>query len=322
MWLADHSPGETRLAQVVDGQIIALRLLRDADGPQPGDIYGAILQERLSAQLFVAQANGIEIAVGPVPMPLGSRLALKITRAAIEEPGGFKRPKAVWIKELKPDQMGRIQAAPVPDFMPVPVLDGADEVIAQALAGSDKFPWGNLSFERTRAGLVIDVDGLGDPLAVNLAAAQAIPPRLHLYGVGGPVLIDFIGLESKAARAQVDQAFENAAQSLKPFERTALNGFGLMQLVRPKTGPSLLDQLMGSRRSGASIATQGYLLLREAVRSQGPGERRLIAPPAVAQWLADRPDLLEEARKSTGYSTVPVPQSNLPGYGYVHVQRP
>mgnify|MGYP000632597020 CR=1 FL=1 len=75
--------------------------------------------------------------------------------------------------------------------------------------------------------------------AVNIAAAKEIARLLRLYQVGGMVMIDFIAVESKDHRQAIAAAFDEAAAAdSRSFERSAVNGFGLMQVVRARPRPS------------------------------------------------------------------------------------
>ena len=91
---------------------------------------------------------------------------------------------------------------------------------------------------------------------------------------------------SKAERAAAGAAFD-AAMGPAPFERTAINGFGIMQVVTPRTGPSVLERAQLERDATAAVA-----LLAQAGRETRPGPLRLVARPGVARWLGARPHLL------------------------------
>ena len=79
-----------------------------------------------------------------------------------------------------------------------------------------------------------------------------------------------------------------------PFERTAVNGFGFVQIVRPGCG----------RRWSSGVhdrvATAALTLLRHAERAPGPGSRVLTAAPAVVEWLAAMPALTAELERRCG----------------------
>lgn len=68
------------------------------------------------------------------------------------------------------------------------------------------------------------------------------PLRLiRRHGIGGPVVVDFPSLGGRAPRAVVDAIL---AETLPPpFEKTAMNGFGLVQIIRPRRQLSLLENV-------------------------------------------------------------------------------
>jgi hypothetical protein len=79
------------------------------------------------------------------------------------------------------------------------------------------------------------------------------------------------------------------------FERTAINGYGLLQVVRPRLRPSILERaiLMGDRADALAV-------LDAAIREPRPGPLRIVARDAVARLLLGRPDLLGAAARRAG----------------------
>ena len=75
----------------------------------------------------------------------------------------------------------------------------------------------------------------------------------------------------------------------QPFERTAVNGFGFVQIVRRRTRRSLPELY-----AAEGPLAHARALLRRAERTAGAGERTLIAAPAVIEALAGRPEWLAE----------------------------
>src|SRR5690606_20500477 len=70
----------------------------------------------------------------------------------------------------------------------------------------------------------------------------------------------------------------------QPFERTAVNGFGFLQIVRRRARASLPELLRGDPAGAAARA-----LLRRAERAHGAGQRTLVAAPAVIAAIAGNP---------------------------------
>jgi hypothetical protein len=315
-WLAEARLGETRYALVEAGTIGRLVLVRDDDGPMPGAQVSGVARAALSPkQTLVLLDDGREV-VARAALREGMRVDLIICRAAIAEPSQIKRAEAVLPGALTPEPMwiGR-QLADARSVAALP--DAATSLMEEALLFAAALPNGGLlSWERTRAGLVCDVDSSARPQEAAQAAINLLAARLAQWGQGGTVLLDLPNLPDKAARTHIGALIDNALPS---WQRAGPNGFGLVQLVAPRHGPSLLDQLCGTRRAGPSPQTQALALLQEAVTSQGVGPRTLSAAPAVINWLNTRTDLVDAARRRIGAPLILVADHTQNGYGHVHV---
>ena len=194
-----------------------------------------------------------------------------------------------------------------------------DSLIDQGVSGNFPLLSGALMIERTRAMTMIDIDGNVDGLALNLEAAAAIPRILRLFDITGQIGIDFVAVESKAARSEILAAFDGAAAVLGPHERTAINGFGFCQIVRRRSGPSVPEILCGTRRAQLSDESRAIALLREAGRSVGVGPRQLVAPPAIIDLIKSWPAETSALRSSLGVEILLLPDASAKGYGHVHV---
>ncbi len=298
------------------GHIVEIRLHRSMDRLRLGSLHSARLR-----QAGMVDVAGDAAQISPVPnLPEGSGLTVEVIREPIAEPGRIKPAR---VRQVV-GQVGNAMQRPAPFQPGQSTFDkksvDIDECLEQAITGLWPITAGLLCAERTRAGLVIDVDGTGDPMTINLAAGVEIARRLRLYGVGGAVMVDFIGMDNRAARLAVAQAFDGAsATDPRPFERTQLNGYGLMHIIRPRPTPSIIDTLCGTRRQHASDATQALALLREAARSKGAGPRQLTARPAVAALIKSWPELIVATEQQMGAALNIVPDSDLVNNGHVHV---
>jgi ribonuclease G len=324
---------------------------------QAGERYTARIIERTGRTAIVDL--GLEQALldpAPKGYNAGQLVSVTMTRSRIPEPGRWKPAKVrladdptpahaepCWHFSAEPWELYLRAAAPhvsviiCPDVGvacdverevatptrvdPQMIADaGFDDIIDTAISGQFALDGqGSLSIERTRAMTMIDVDGMGDGEALNIAAARAVPGLLRLLDIGGATAIDFVSMENRAARQNVADAFDAAAANLGQHERTAVNGFGLMQIIRPRTGPSVPEILCETSPGRLSLESRAIALLREAGRSQGIGPRHLVAPPAIIDLIRTWPEETGALRFSLGTEIILVPDSAITGYGHVHV---
>ncbi len=290
--------------------------------------------------------------------PEGALIAVEITRAPIAEPGRWKRPivkalpdisraaKEDWHAGAEPWQKYLLSMSSEVDEIICPNtlilseilaiigLDGPmvksdpdiladadfDSLIDTALIGEFPIAGGMLSIERTRAMTMIDIDGSGDPLVLNLNAAKEIPNLLKLYGIGGQIGIDFLAVKDRRQRQHIDSVLMEACHNLGQHERTATNGFGFAQIIRPRPGPSIPEILCGITPARLTIESRATMLLRAAARSTGHGRRTLTAAPAITEYIEKWLGPVDALRAILGTDIVLVPDSAASGYGNVHVQ--
>jgi ribonuclease G len=173
-----------------------------------------------------------------------------------------------------------------------------DATIEEALATSLTLRGGGIvHIEETRAATLIDVD-TGTPesgsavraaLATNHAAARLIARQLPLRNIGGPVVIDFVGMERRSARDRVREALD-AALAGDPAKPQSLGWtrLGHFELVRPRRGRSLADAMLepGTRaRVPVALAYEALRRLQREARAQPAANWRLRVSPAVAAAL-------------------------------------
>jgi len=284
---------------------------------------GAVVEAKFTKQ-WVAGRSGIvklpdgsEALLQPLPKGLseGAPVRATIVREAIQERHGqYKRAKAkpaagdldlndgatlleeilssgLSVKELHPhevDQLGEY---------------GWHEALEQAETGRVEFDGGSLLIDSTSAMTVIDVDGPLLPVELAKRAAKEIALALNRLDISGNIGVDFPTLGMKSDRSAVGQIFDD--NMIGDCERTAINGFGFMQIVSRKIRPSILEIVQTNRATNLALQ-----FLRQAERDRGTGAMRLSVHPAIANKL--NAGLIDELGRRTGRTVTVEEIGNLP----------
>lgn len=298
--------------------MLAMHLERDGDGLPAGARVPARLKERLGLRGIALLPGGEEAVIEPWPAGLaeGATIRVEVRRAAWREPGRVRiaKVRATDLPEQPPLPLAARLAAlghrPVAGW-PADVAAAWDEGWEAAELGRMAFPGGSLSLTPTPAMVAVDVDGAGSDLAGP--ALVMLARLIRLWGLGGSVVIDLPALSGKAARTAAADAFDRAMGWAAPgsWERTAINGFGLMQIVLQRPGPSILE-----RARLETVETAAIGLLESAAREPRPGSLRILAAPAIAGWLEARPHLLARLARQAG-RRVDVRADFMAGKGHV-----
>ena len=307
-WLYEAGIGEARAALIDDGAIAAAVIEADDDGVRAGTVTDARLTRIVipGRRAIVTLDGGEEALIEPVPGAAseGGRLRVEIHRAALPEPGRAKlalaRPAAPGaIPIAAPDLFARIEASgdPVRKLLPhqPDALEAAgwSELLDEAATGHADFDGGALRLSLTPAMSLIDVDGWLAPAELAIAGAAAAARMILRMGIGGSIGMDLPTAGSKAARLAAAAAVDRILP--QPFERTAVNGFGFLQIVRRRAQASLPERLQGDPVGAAARA-----LLRRAERTPGAGMRTLTAAPAVIALIDRRTDWRDELARRIG----------------------
>ena len=318
-WLYEEGIGENRAILVEGDEIV------EAAVELPGAFRaGAVVSGRLREVVVPhrrgwVEAGGSDILIPAVPSGLtqGQQVRVEIVREAIGERGRAK------------SAMGRITEAPERG---VPTLSqrigahtlvaptdadrfdatGWSDLIEEAATGAIAFEGGELRLSLTPAMTLFDVDGFLAAAELSVAGAAAAARAIRRHGLGGSIGIDLPTVRSKEDRIRAAEAFD--AILPQPFERTAVNGFGFLQVIRKRERASLPELLQYAPAAAAARA-----ILRRAERASGHGERLLTASPSVIALLEARPDWLDELRRRTGTALRLQADDALTNWGF-HVQ--
>jgi hypothetical protein len=289
-WLVEHGVGEERALLVEGGEALAARL------HWPGGLAAGQVEDAVLAHFDPARrrgtarfASGEEALVDRLPADSreGASIRLEVTRAVIAERGRLKRAQAR-PSEAAPGPASALPGKTVRRF-PAGLWEG---IWAEAWAGEVAFRSGSLLVSVTPAMTLIDIDGSGAPTTLAREAVAPLARAIRRFDLGGAIGVDFPSLERKDDRRAVDAALGQALADW-PHERTAMNGFGFVQLVARLERPSLLHRLALSRAAAAA-----RMLLRRAEQIEEPGALLLTAHPSVTGKLTE--DWLAELARRTG----------------------
>lgn len=268
-WLIEEGIGETRAALVDGDEIMEARVRRE------GVVgAGAVLDAKLVAVAprVTVEAGGEQFLLprGISGVTEGARLLIEVTREALGGSEPWKRALA------RRTDAAPSQAPPIAEGR-VGTIGDWDDLLDEARTGIVRFEGGELRIQPTAAMTVIDVDGWLIPAKLAQMAAWAAARAIGRLDIGGSIGIDFPTLHGKDERREVDEILD--AYLPKPFEKTAINGFGFAQIVRPRSRPSLLE--LAENRA----PFEARALLRRAGRSIGA--TTVTAHPAVIAAIRD-----------------------------------
>lgn len=282
-WVIEDGIGETRAALIENDEIIETRVRREGTTPA-----GTVLEAKLVAVAprVTVEAGGERFLLprGVSGVTEGSRLVVEVTREAL----GGAEPWKLGLARRTDQDPG--PAPPLAEGRPGRI-DSWDDLLEEARSGVVRFEGGELRIEPTVAMTMIDVDGWLVPDRLAQMAAWAAARAIRRLDIGGSIGIDFPTPRDKSARAEVDSILDTYLE--KPFERTAMNGFGFVQVVRPRKRASLIE-LAQDRAPFEARA----LLRRAAFES--PGAKRLVAHPAASAILKQHPAWLDALGRQLG----------------------
>jgi Ribonuclease G/E len=318
-WLYEEGIGENRAILVEQDSILEAAIELPDEVRVGSVVAGRLRQLDLQRQSgWVSTARG-DVLVRPIDRRLaqGSQVHVQIVREQVLEPGHPKSLIGILTDEREreapslAERIGdHVRISPhEPDRFEA---SGWHELIEEAVSGDIPFAGGELRLSLTPAMTLFDVDGyLAAPdLAVRGAEAAARAIRRH--AIGGSIGIDLPTCASRAARQHAATALD--AELPPPFERTAVNGFGFVQVVRKRERQSIPELMQYTCIQSATRA-----LLRRAERAPGVGARKLIASPAVISYLERRGDWLDELRRRIGAQVLLQPRGSFTTWGF-HVQ--
>ena len=306
-WLIERGIGETRAVRVERGEIVEARIFLDGI-VRAGTVIEARLAKTDMPALAVGDGQEYLLPNGAPGASEGATIAIEITREPIPGTEPWKRPLA---RLATPDAA---VSADHPDGEILPIPSPADrlaelgwcDLLEEARAAAVPFSGGELRVSPTPAMTLIDVDGQLSPFELALAGAAAAARTILRHGIGGSIGIDLPTVAGRTERQAIAAAID--AILPRPFERTAVNGFGFLQIVRPRRHASLFE-LAADR-----AAFEARALLRRA-SFERTGATRLVGHPAVIAVLEQRRDWLDALARQVGGAVTLRGDPSLPIHG-------
>ena len=292
-WLVEDGIGEERALLVEAGEAIAAQVR------WPGELEAGLVEDallkykpRTSPRGRARSASGEEALVDRLPPDAveGATIRLEVTRSRMGE------GRRVKLAQARPTQAEVRPAPTLAETLGARIVRrfpaGAwEDVMADAADGVVTFSGGSLVISPTPAMTLVDVDGTIAPRALALAAIDPLARAIARLGLGGVIGIDFPTLQSKDDRKAVDVNLDGALADFD-HERTAMNGFGFVQLISRLERPSLLHRLQFDPAGAAA-----RMLVRQAELVEAPGALLLTAHPSVLARIP-KPWRTELARRT------------------------
>lgn len=290
-WLVERGIGETRFALIESGAIVEARINLEGSVPA-GTVLQAVLKQNGKPAVAASGKTELLLPGGAPGITQGASFFIEVTRGAIPGAEPWKRPLArVADGPARPAPTVEGEALAFPAATDRFEAAGWSDLLDEARSGTVRFAGGELSVSPTPAMTLIDVDGHLPPPELALAGAVAAARAIRRHGIGGSIGIDLPTLAGKAQRKAVDAAID--AHLPQPFERTAMNGFGFIQIVRPRRFASLFELAQDS----AAFETRA--LLRRIAFEPG-GAKRLAAHPSVIAVIEAHPGWDEALARQIG----------------------
>ncbi|MGC4250034.1 MAG: ribonuclease [Sphingobium sp.] len=307
-WLYEEGIGEARAALIEKGRLVEALVEREGDAVRAGAVaQGRLIRTVIPKKRGIARLiSGEDVLIEPIPPKVaeGAVVLIDIQREAIPEEGRAKLAKGrIAQPGIKahpgPSLLQRIRQTGVP-VIPCPAHEedrleahGWSELMEEAMSGEVGTETAALRIFPTPAMVLIDVDGSLPPAQLGPKGAKMAAQAIRRMGLSGSIGIDLPTMNNKDERAiaaaQIDKYLP------LPFERTAVNGFGFIQIIRRRERASLMEVLRADPVETAALA-----LLRRAERHGHGGRATLTAAAAVIDRLHKAPHWIEQLAQRRG----------------------
>lgn len=307
-WLYEEGIGESRAARIEKGRLVEALIERENDAARPGSVMqGKLIRTIIPKRRGIARLiNGEEVLVEPIPPKIaeGASVFIEILREAIPEEGRAKLAKGrIALPGTKahpaPSLLQHIRATGIP-VTPCPAHEedqleahGWSELMEEAMSGEVGAEDAALRIFPTPAMILIDVDGSLPPAKLGPKGAKLAAQAIRRMGLTGSIGIDLPTMNNKDERAIASAQIDKYLPL--PFERTAVNGFGFIQVIRRRERMNLMELLRAD-----PIETAALALLRRAERHGQGGAAVITAAPAIIDRLHKASEWIEQLARRRG----------------------
>jgi len=307
-WLYEEGIGEARAALIEKGTLVEALIERESESARAGSVMqGKLVRTVIPKKRGIARLiSGEEVLVEPIPPKIaeGATVLLDILREAIPEEGRAKLAKARIAQpgskaHPAPSLLQRLRATGLP-IIPCPAhgedrfeAHGWSELMEEAFSGEVGAEEAALRIFPTPAMILIDVDGSLPPAKLGPKGAKLAARTIRRMGLTGSIGIDLPTMNNKDERAIASAQIDKYLPL--PFERTAVNGFGFIQVIRRRERMNLIELLRAD-----PIETAALGLLRRAERHGNGGAVTITAAPAIIDRLHKATAWLEQLARRRG----------------------
>ncbi len=307
-WLYEEGIGESRAAKIEKGRLVEALIERENDAARPGSVMqGKLVRTVIPKRRGIARLiSGEEVLVEPIPPKIaeGASVFIEILREAIPEEGRAKLAKGrIALPGTKahpaPSLLQRIRATGIP-VTPCPAHEedqleahGWSELMEEAMSGEVGAEEASLRIFPTPAMILIDVDGSLPPAKLGPKGAKMAAQAIRRMGLTGSIGVDLPTMNNKDERAVASAQIDKYLPL--PFERTAVNGFGFIQIIRRRERMNLMELLRADPVETAALA-----LLRRAERHGQGGPAVITAAPAIIDRLRKASEWIEQLARRRG----------------------
>ena len=225
-----------------------------------------------------------------------------IRNILVDSPQVYERVRA-FLRDVMPHHVRKVKL--YDGDQPLFHRYGVEEELAKMHSRTVQLPCGgSIVLQQTEALVAIDVnsgqfkgprDAEESALQINLEAAEEVARQIRLRDMGGVIVIDFIDMQDKGRRAQVEKALWTAlAKDKARFRMLKMSPFCLVELTRQRRRKSLSQTTYvecptckgtGHLRSTETIALDLIRKLRAGLQRPEVARVDVDAPTAVANYL-------------------------------------